>query len=258
MVFTEYKQTPGIYFPAVDRSSNQDISASHYPLLVPALRGIKASALGVTDFSVTVSGSVITFLDNSAANAMLSALYEDAIVSGWLNAGEDPGEDVADFSTASTRRSVNVAGTDYAITAINKATRQVTVSGTPASGTQTACVYPYRVAGSSTTARLLKLTGFVPAGAGDADGELISGLRRMDRIRTHAHTVVVDSGTAASSGQNDFVRDSQINRLLQTHVGNAKATTMLASGGNRNRDGKTTDPRSVAINIYTWAQVYVP
>jgi hypothetical protein len=71
----------------------------------------------------------------------------------------------------------------------------------------------------------------------------------MDRIRTHRHSTsgnywIAGGGLADGGGYWGSTPDV---------IGDP-----IAAIPNLNRHGKTTDPRSVAVNIYTWAQVYVP
>lgn len=248
------KLTTSALFPYVDRSIDRDISATNYPVLVPYLRNVKAVINGVSAFSVTVAGSVITFPNTTEANAMLKALSEDAIVSKWLNTGE-PANFLGggDYTTAATQNSVDIAGTSYAISAnVDLVLRQVTVTGTPPSGAQTASLYPYRIAGSTTTARLHKLTGFVPAQSGDAGYEIVGGYRKMDREQSHKHTIFVVSEVTGSTISADA-------RLLRSSSGNADQTSSGPTSDGVNgspRTGKTTDPRTVAMYYYSYAQIY--
>jgi hypothetical protein len=133
------KDDPDAFFPAVRLDdSTKTLAAANYPLLVPFLRALKAKAGGVTDFSVTVSGSEVTFPNDAAGLAMIAAITEDKEFHGSFT----------DY------RSINVNGTDYPIAGITPASRIVTVTGTPTTGAQTGIIYPYRISGSTTTARL--------------------------------------------------------------------------------------------------------
>lgn len=254
LVLSEFEESPGIYFPALDRSVNRDISSANWPALVTKLRAVKAKVAGVTDHSVTVSGSNITFPATTAANALLALLVEDAIVSNWLNSGEPANfTGGGDYATAATRRTVNIAGVDYAITGINTTTRVVTVSGTPASGSQTASCYTYRIAGSSTTARLLRIAGFVGVAAGDAGGEIVGGFRRMDRGQGHKHSTTNETaGGGSTTVIARYTSASSVSVQLNTE-------TPVTDGTNGTpRLGKTTDPRTAGQYAYTWGGIYIP
>lgn len=82
LVFSEFEDAPGDYWPAVDRSSDQDLTAAHWPLLHARLYAKQTKVKGVTSHTVSVSGSSITFPDTTAANALLRLYVADAQVSG--------------------------------------------------------------------------------------------------------------------------------------------------------------------------------
>ena len=242
----------------IDRSVQKDITAAAAPLLVAKYRAIKAKVLGVTDHAATVSGSVITMPNTPAANALISLLQSDAIVSGYINTGEPANfSSGADYSTASTQRCINVAGIDYAITGVTALSRTITVSGTPASGAQTVSVYTYRVAGAATTARLFRIGGFAGIAAGDAGGEVVGGFRRMDRGQGHTHELqVLNSGPLAGQYvptlalQNaNTINDTAITGNL--FIKNPKTDTTNGTP----RTGKTTDPRTAGMYFYTYAGI---
>jgi hypothetical protein len=263
LVLSEFEEAPSTYFPALPRNVNQDISSTNWPALVTKLRAVKTKVLAVTDHSVTVSGSNITFPNTNAANSLLALLVEDAIVSNYLNSGEpDNFTGGATYAVAALRRTVNIAGTDYAITGINTTTRVVTVSGTPASGAQSASCYTYRIAGSSTTARLLRIAGFVGVAAGDAGGEVVGGFRRMDRGQGHWHNVSGGSitggtkpsqATGATTGRN--MNDTGGTSYALFDETAHQITTDLVNG--TPRTGKTTDPRTAGQHAYTWGGIYL-
>ena len=253
LVMIETEEPPGVYFPAIPRNVDTDVPSANYPALVTKLRAVKAKVNGVTDHSVTVSGSNITFPATTAAQNLLDILSEDAGVSGWLN-GAQAATFSADYTTAATRRCVNIAGTDYAITAINTVSRVVTVSGTPTTGAQTASVYTYRVAGSTTTARLHKIAGFVGVAAGEADGEVVGGFRKMDRGQGHRMGPLSPStGYFGLGGSSTNSPSGASTSTLSATTGDP--TTDGANG--TPRTGKTTDPRTAGQYFYTWAGIYV-
>jgi len=247
--------------PLVDRSINNDISATNYPVYVPYLRAIKSFAGTVSDFAVTVSGSSITFPNTPEGIAMVQAIINEASVSHYLNNGEITNYmGGTDYSTAATQQGVNVAGTDYVITGATLVSRIVTVTGSPTAGAQTAIVYPHRIAGSTTTARLPKLGGFIPAPVGDAGLELVAGKRKMDRGQGHWHYVTrTDSApyTSATVGTGAVTTG-----IAATGGGiattNTLANSSLTDGANGTpRIGKSTAPLELARNFYDWAGVYV-
>lgn len=241
-VFNLFNKSASITFPAVRvDDADHDISTTNWPDLITALRAEKLRSGSTTDFSVTVSGSTITFGATTDGDRLLAALLEDELVHGsytnWL--------------------SVNIAGTDYAITNVNTGSRTLTVTGTPASGAQTAIVYPYRIAGSSTTARLRKVGGRALMSHSDDDGELLSGLRRRDRMQGHWHDITglagAKTGTTSTAGAN-----------RNWFAGNGGGTTggvegPITDGANGTpRTGKSTIPPLAAGYLYIWGGRYVP
>ena len=112
-VFNVLKIAPSDGFPAVRvDDADHDIAAANWPDLVAALRAQKLESDGTTDFAVNVAGGVATFANAQAENRLLAALAEEVLVHGgyaaWL--------------------SLNLAGTDYAITNVNAGAHTVTVA----------------------------------------------------------------------------------------------------------------------------------
>lgn len=251
VIYSAAKSTanPGFpdYLPVIARTADVDVTSSQAPDLVTAMRAEQATVIGVSSWTVTVAGSVVTFPNNGSAIALCTQLQEDALVQRFLSSGQSAtyAGSGADYGNP---RCINVSGTDYAITAVNPATRQVTVVGSPSAGT--AIFYPHRIAGSSTSIRLFKLTGFVPVAQGDGDGQYIAGLRMMDRGQGHYHEqyqLSTGSGTiwgpAAQNLFNSGLRDF------------GPTGAPIADGTNGTpRTGKTTDPRGHARYVYTWAR----
>lgn len=239
------------YLPIISRAADADITTSQAPLLVPFMRAIKLKIMGTTDFTATVSGSVLTFASTTTNDAFLKAISEDALVQRWFSSGQSAtyAGSGADFSNG---RCINVAGSDFAITAINTGSRTITVSGSPTTGSQTVILYPARIAGSTTSIRLHRLTGFVPAGAGDADGQYGGMMRVMDRGQGHWHQLFYAVADGAGGGS-----DARISAAGANNAGpvtNTAVKSAITDGTNGTpRTGKTTDPRAYGVYIYTWA-----
>lgn len=254
LIMNEFRKSPSEIFPAVPRWTNQDLSLANWPLLVPELRAEKGYFDGVTDFTVSVSGSVVTVTSDAIkATAMINLLYYDAVVSNYQNSSEPANFDgTPKYDVAGAIRCINVNGTDFAVTGTNSVAKTITVSGTPTQGTTTMCVYPYRIAGSNTTARLFKIAGFAPVGAGDAGIEVVGGFRRMDRAQGMVQVVSAYSNSVWNVG---------LSRSLGT--GNGQGGTYNTGGAVSDgtngtpRTGKTTDPRTASLWFYTWATQYV-
>jgi len=240
------EQTIGILWPAVRMDdADHDIASANYPTLVTALRAIKLKVNSTTDFTGTVSGSVITLATTTAGDKWLAALAEEQAVHGsytaWL--------------------CVNVAGTDYVITNVNAGARTITVTGSPATGSQTVIIYPYRIAGSSTTARLRRdsarafVGSFQETADGTADRALCAGMRARDREQGHRHYIYGGQTAIAAMGNGTPAMGATVPNIDVTGV----CKDLYNDGTNGTpRTGLTTDPRTIAGAVYMWGQVYVP
>lgn len=222
-----------------DADHTYDIA--NYPLLVPKLRAIKASAYTgsafITDHSVTVSGSVITG-SGTAWDYVLSALTELYAIRGSYT----------NFPP------INIAGVDYAITNVNPSSHQVTVTGSPATGSQTAIFYINRIAGSTTTARTYKDSGRAIL---SHDGTIyISGIARRDHLQNHYHLFnwAVTSGGAVGAQlhmYNSLGGGSTSNSTTASDAVQGPITDGLTTP----RTGSITEPNSVAAFRTIWVGV---
>jgi hypothetical protein len=248
--------TPGTFVPVVRiDDADHDVDTTHYLALVTALRAIKLQVNSTTDFTGTVAGSVITLATTTAGDKWLAALAEEQAVHGsytaWL--------------------CINIAGTDYVITNVNAGARTITVTGTPTSGSQTAIIYPYRIAGSSTTARLRRdsaraFVGSQQETADTTDRALCVGMRVRDREQGHWHTEGASNqwGTASGGGTGyNFALyllnvGSVSNPLAGQNgpVGSGRLTPSTDGTNGTPRTGLTTDPRTTVGYLYLGAGVY--
>lgn len=247
-VFNLLLKTASATFPAVRiDDGDHDISAANWPELVPALRAEQMSVIGVSSFTGTVSGSTITLATSTAGDALLADLVEDAKVHGG---------DV-ETENYTNGRSINIAGVDYAITAVNGGARTITVSGSPAAGSQTVLFFPHRIAGSTTTARLFRVSGRSIVAQGDADGTLISGLRRRSFIQGIQFPGALPSGAkwfdvyqqTGGGWPSEVTPGSFADRKTGAPV------ELLSFG--TPRIGKNTEPRALAAYLYIWGGRYV-
>jgi hypothetical protein len=258
-VFSDLKKTVSASFPAVSRAETVDVSETNYPLLVSEYRAEQLELLGVSEWQVTVTSSVVTIVAGStAATALCSLFQQDAIVSSWLNTSEPASfTGTADYTTSSTSRCINLDGTDYRITNASATSTNFSLTSEPGNGTYTLKVYPYRVAGSSTTARLFKISGSALIAAGDASGEVVGGFRKMDRGQGHWHQAYRTSA-AGGSGSDQYSPDGTVDPItVPVDVNTVRAPITDGTNGTP-RTGKTTDPRTAGMNVYTWAGVYIP
>ena len=256
VIYSAAKSTanPGFpdYLPVIARTADVDVTSAQAPDLVTAMRAEQATVIGVSSWAVTCAGSVVTFPNNASAIALCTQLQEDALVQRFLSSGQSAtyAGSGGDYGNP---RCINVSGTDYAITAVNVASRTVTVTGSPSNGT--AIFYPHRIAGSSTSIRLFKLTGFVPVAQGDADGQYIAALRMMDRGQGHVHSPTgATNFVIANIGGANLISTVGGGPLSSVGQSNAVGVPVTDGINGTPRTGKTTDPRGHARYVYTWAR----
>ena len=217
-------------------TTDQTLSATNYPDYVWRLRNQAVRIGSTTSFIGTAAASVITLADNADNNALLAALAEDTLFHGGYT----------DW------RTVTWVGTDYPITNVNAVARTITVTGTPTAGAGTATFYSYRIAGSTTTARLHKADGLVLATAG-ASGR-VAGLRTRDAMQGHWHAWASVgagnlAGVADDSGYASVAYRSPLTR---------NATTPIADGTHGTpRTGANTKDRSLAGYLYVHVGRYI-
>lgn len=263
---SEFDTITSATFPAIPRNVNIDIDIANYPVIVPLLRDVKVSILGVTDFvgvisSANTSYSLITFVTSSAVTAMCTVLTQDAIVSNWLNTGQNAttGASTVDFTTSATSRVITINSVDYPIypstaaSAISITSGTIIFEGKPTTGTVTANIYTYRIAGQATKARLRKIAGFVGVVAGDADGEVIAGFRKMDTTQDHYHLSATYSNNTGGGGANPGGLAANPQGRVTFYAQEMTQGTQGLSRGSKN-----TSPRTAGQYFYTWAGIYTP
>lgn len=229
-----------------------NVENSNWPDLVPWLRSQQVIYLeglvGETSaYSANVSGSTITLDDNAANNALLAALQEDLAATGL---------------TFTNWRSIGINSVVFEIASLNTTTREITVSGSPATGVQNIIVYQHQIAGSITAARIHDLRGKAIMG-GNSVGT-ISGLNRRDAMQGHRHGIIRpdEIGELALDAKGG-IGTSQASYVLgdfTPDIGNG-----LRVGDPRN-DGVNGDPRTdgtthgpdISGHIYMYGGRYVP
>ncbi len=259
LVNTEIPLTPAIwtsgsatYLPVIKRwDADHDVTSAQAPDLVTAYRAVQATinvaGTPTSSFTGTVSGSTITFSLTTANNAMLNLLANEATANGYI-ATQTAG--AAAVYTGTAQRCMNIAGTDYAITNVNTVTGVVTVTGSPTTGSQTCILYTYRIAGSTTSVRLPRLSGFVGVTAYDYDGVFVGGWRKMDQTQGHWHDL--RAITSAVNGGIGYIGTG--NTGSGGVSGYPGCGSPIADGTNGTpRTGKTTQPQTYALYPHTWA-----
>ena len=236
--------------------NSTSVDVANYPDYVPWLRAIQIIYLeglgGQTNsFSGSVSGSVLTLDDNTANNALFAALTEDQ----------------AAFGTFTNWRTIDIDGVTFPMSALT-APRAITVTGSPSTGTQNATFYPHRIAGSTTTARLISLIGRTPVGAGTG-GVISGGLLRRDQMQQITGRVSLFPYSSGSS-RPAFEGEGALNN----GVGGGTDATRIATDSAAVRDtndilfdsanspnaraGTDTHPADFGSHIYQFVGRYVP
>lgn len=242
------------YKPIIDRSVDRVVSSTNAPDLVTLYRAesvsMNISGSSVSSWTGTVSSSTITLTSSTNNLALLNLLSSEFIANGFVNGTQSSSSSALyTYSSGAVYRTINVAGTDYAITAVSVGSLTITVSGTPTTGSQTLILYPYRIAGSTTTVLLPKISGFVGVPQFDYDGEIVGGFKRMDRLQGFGISIT-NAGTSFSfndGSARDVNTKSNVTR------------TPITDGTNGTpRTGKTTDPRTRGVYVYTWAGRLLP
>lgn len=264
LINTEIPLTPAIwtsgsatYLPVIKRwDADHDVTSAQAPDLVTAYRAVKAviNVSGTpygdaTPWTGTVSGSTITFATNVQNLAMLTLIANEAAANGYI---ATQNESYSPVFTGTAQRCINVNGTDYAITGVNTVGYTLTVSGSPTTGSQTCILYPYRIAGSTTSVRLPRLSGFVGVSAYDYDGQLVAGFRKMDQMQGHWHDFLLSSSSTGVASVSTSLSGNGSPSV--TSNGYATPGNPRSDGTNGTpRAGKTTDPRTYALYPHTWA-----
>lgn len=196
------------YFPGLcltDFESYKDISVTNWPLLVPYLRerrlayrqGLSGEALTYNVVAWAIAGNIatLTFALDTVNSAVLSQLAEDANSHGGYT----------NWRTITLSSAIGniVAGT-YAITNITPTSRTLTFAYTAVNAfgsvSATAEFYQFRIAGSTTAARVFSARGLALHGVNDDNAYLGSSLRRRGHFQGHYHASNALPAQLAASG----------------------------------------------------------
>jgi len=264
LIWSEVTQTPAIwtsgsatYNPVIARwDADHTVTSAQAPDLVTAYRAEKANinvnGVAYNQWTGTVAASVITFASNAQNLAMLNMIVNEATANGYI-ATQTAG--AAAVFTGTAQRCINVNGTDYPIVGASVGGLTVTVTGTPTSGSQTCILFTYRIAGSTTSVVLPRISGFGSVATYDYDGNFIHGWRKMDQMQGHFHSMVTNGVTVASIGGSTLPgAGSNIANSGTGGGGSYSVSGPITDGTNgTTRAGKTTDPRAYGLLPYTWA-----
>jgi len=150
--------------------------------------------------------------------------------------------------TGTAQRCITVGGTDCPITGANIGAMTISVTGAP-TGVQTITLPTYRIAGSSTSIRLPRLSGMAGLVAYDYDGVYVSGWRRLDTMQGHYHSpltganFLVNSGSVAQAGTG----------FSANNVASTGSPITDGTNGTPRSNSKNTNPWAIGLLAYTWA-----
>lgn len=246
------------YLPLIKRyDADHDVTSTMAPDLVTAYRlEVAKIRLGGTvydSWTGTVSGSTITFATNAQNLALINLYANEAAANGFIQTQS------ATFSplyTGTAQRCLRVNGVDYAVTSTSTGAYTITVSGTPASGSQTCQAPTYCIAGSIDTVRLPRISGFVGVTTQDYDGEVVAGWRRPWRMQGHYHQGVLrqDAGGVGSTASNSGIPPTAgpAGTTITAVINYVNGAVTDGTNGTP-QTGKTTDPRTYGKYTYTHA-----
>jgi len=247
---TSANPTGAKYAPYIARhDADHDISTSQVPQwVIDALNAEKLTFNGISDFTGTLAAGVITFGSSTDVDKLLNWIIEQVYVARWFASSEAANYgSLGGLFTGTAQLSVTIAGVNYAVTGCVFLSRTITLATSPANGTVTVAVYPGRIAGSTTSSRLRRLSGEALVAAGDVTGEVVVGGRRMDRGEGHYHGPLSPSTGFIGLGPNGGFTSGGTG-----YQGPATTGSPITDGTNGTpRTGKTTDPRTAGMAVYT-------
>jgi hypothetical protein len=252
------------YAPYIPRhDADHDVSTTQTSQeTVDAFLAQKITAAGVSQFTATLSSGVLTFASVTANNAMLAWGKAQGLVARWHSTGESPTyADSGALFTGARSLSATIAGVHYAISNIDTVANTITLATYPSNGTVTVEIHPYAIAGSTTSFRLRKLSGFVLVPGYDASNENMIGGDQMDRGQGHDHSegtrwTQAMSNTIFGNGVGDNgASQPGVNFTTSATVNyNTGRTSNPQSDGTNGapRTGKTTEAKRHGVAMYTF------
>lgn len=239
-----------LYNPIIPiHDANHDISTAEVPQsVITELNAHKFKFGSTTDFAATLAGGVLTFADITDNTAMISALIEMGVVNRWYGSNEAANYGASGALWTGPRAyCVTISGVNYAITAVSLASRTITLASPPADGSVTVTIHPFRIAGSTSTSRIRRISGEALVAAGDITGEIAVGSARMGKILGHRHEINTRnaSGSGIQGLQFSLGLDQNIPNTVYNFAGN-----LITDGTNTLVTGKSNDPRTAGMAVY--------
>jgi len=265
LVWFEIAQTPVIYSAAKSTTNpgnpaynpliarwdaDHDITSAQAPDLVTAYRGefakINVSGTPINSWTSLVgsTSTTISLASNPNNLALLNLIVNEGNANGYIATQNVLAGAVY---TGTAQRCITVGGTDCPITNASVGGLTISVTGAP-TGVQTITLPTYRIAGSSTSIRLPRLSGMAGLVAYDYDGVYVSGWRKLDQGQGHWHELWGQANSSGGGGNNNPTVASP--SLLTNQV----VRTATSDGTNGTpRVGKNTNPWAIGLLAYTWA-----
>lgn len=259
------KDNPSAFFPALcldNINTYSDIDVANWPLLVPFLRAKSykylegltgaVSAFELSAWDITTNVATITFANNAANIALITALAEEFALTGYRQVVNIP-------ATVG-----NIAAGDKLITGYNIGSRTLTFAEVASNGsgatTQTVTVHANRIVGSTTTARVYGAKALAVMSAGTAT-HISGGMRRsyMQGHRQDRHPTEATAGRGyAYTAGNQFANPGAGSNLVTTVSSQTTTGDPVTDGVNGTpRTGTETEPRSITAHLYEWAGSYI-
>jgi hypothetical protein len=250
---------PGAYWPRLcmtDFDTYKDISTANWPVsAINDIRDIKIvfkegltgeiSSPVVTNWAIAANVATLTFQSDADHISLLTDLLEDETQHGSYT----------NYRSVTLPLAIgDISAGTYALTNINASTRQISFAFTAAnnSGAAAAIVdfYAYRIAGSTTTARIFSARGLSLMGVNDANGYFVSGgLRRRGYLQGHWH----EAWDAISGDSNSHARLSFANTGGTGIVSGTNTAVKDATDDGTNgppRTAKETHSPAMAVHLY--------
>lgn len=207
----------------------------------------------LSTYSLTSNVVTLTFAVDTDLTAMINMLIEWGLVEG---ASANLLTYTADYTKGPVINIPTALGAipanDYVVTGYNSAARTVTFAytnaniGSTASSVQCA-FYPYRIPGSTTTARVTAVQGRALVGANDGLLENVAHGKRRGRFQGHRHLPL--AGTAFDENVGSGGELGGVGTVIETtSVTTGNPTTDTVNG--TTRTGPETDVRNLAVHFY--------
>jgi len=246
---TEHPEYP-LYNPIIPRhDANHDITTSEVPQdVITELNATKFKFGATSDFTMTLSGGVLTVPAGDDNTKLLQGVIAMALVNRWYGTNElATFEALGGLFTGARAYCCTINGVNYEISNANLIGRTITLASYPANGSYTVTFHPHRIAGYTDRARLRKLSGEAPVVAGDFDGLYAVGGTALDGFQGHRQAPL--TGPNLLEGNGTIFGQTGGNNFGTRSPTTGDPVTDTVNGVPRT--GKTTKTRAHAVAAYT-------